>query len=71
MAEIDKLRAQLSEAQSPSVTGLRKRGGATAGSGAETAVKKVKEAVSRQQGVPLEICVGLVVGVFVLTYLFF
>lgn len=67
LAEIDRLRAQLSEAQAPSATGLRKRGG---GKGAETTVEKAKEVVTGQSGVPLEICVGLVVGVFVLTYLF-
>ncbi|WVQ93872.1 hypothetical protein IAU59_000950 [Kwoniella sp. CBS 9459] len=74
LKEIDKLRAELDEARGPQVTGLRKRGNA-GGAGAETVVEKAKEAVanttSGSQGVPLEVCVGLVVGVFVMTYLFF
>ncbi|WWD22278.1 hypothetical protein CI109_106769 [Kwoniella shandongensis] len=72
LKEIDRLRAELEEARGPQVSGLRKRGGAAV-SGAETAVEKAKEAVgvSGTQGVPLEVVVGLVVGVFVMTYLFF
>lgn len=73
-AEIGRLRAQLAEAQGPTATGLRKRGGQAA-AGAETVVEKAKEAVSNVQhgsgGVPLEVVVGVAVGVFVLTYLFF
>jgi hypothetical protein len=74
LKEIDKLRAQLAEAQSPQVTGLRKRGtgaGDDVKAGAETVVEKAKEVVSGTQGVPLEVVVGVAVGVFVLTYLFF
>jgi hypothetical protein len=72
LKEIDRLRAQLAEAQGPQVTGLRRRGtGGDAKAGAETAVEKVKEAVSASNGVPLEVVVGVAVGVFVLTYLFF
>ncbi|WVR03301.1 hypothetical protein IAU60_000292 [Kwoniella sp. DSM 27419] len=77
MQEIDKLRAELEEARGPQVTGLRKRGnagGVNGANGAETLVERTKEAVanpSSQQGVPLEVVVGLVIGVFVMTYLFF
>ena len=76
MAEIEKLREQLSEARAtPSATGLRRRGGGTGGTESETktevAVETAKQVISGQQGVPIEIVVGLVVGVFVLTYLFF
>ncbi|KAK8845329.1 hypothetical protein IAR55_006042 [Kwoniella newhampshirensis] len=72
LKEIDKLRAQLDEARGPQAIGLRKRGSAAV-AGAETAVEKAKEAVgvSGTQGVPLEVVVALVVGVFVMTYLFF
>ncbi|OCF70855.1 MSP domain-containing protein [Kwoniella mangroviensis CBS 8886] len=76
LKEIEKLKSELEEAKNgsgPQVTGLRKRNtGAT--SGAETVIEKAKEAVTTsggQQGVPLEVVAGLVVGVFVLTYLFF
>ncbi|WWD06161.1 hypothetical protein V865_004246 [Kwoniella europaea PYCC6329] len=74
LKEIEKLKSELEEAKNgPQVTGLRKRNtGAT--SGAETVIEKAKEAVMTsggQQGVPLEVVAGLVVGVFVLTYLFF
>ncbi|OCF59981.1 MSP domain-containing protein [Kwoniella mangroviensis CBS 10435] len=76
LKEIEKLKSELEEAKNgsgPQVTGLRKRNtGAT--SGAETVTEKAKEAVTTsggQQGVPLEVVAGLVVGVFVLTYLFF
>jgi hypothetical protein len=74
LAEIDRLRQQLSEAQGPLVTGLRKRGaGAQAGAetAIETAVEKGKEVVAAAQGVPIEVVGGLVLVVFVLTYLFF
>ncbi len=73
LKEIERLRAELDEKNGPSVTGLRKRGGVTVGSnGTETAVEKVKEVIQQSNGgVPLEIVAGLVVGVFVLTYLFF
>ncbi|WRT63451.1 uncharacterized protein IL334_000356 [Kwoniella shivajii] len=81
LKEIDKLRSELEEYKSPQVTGLRKRGtgtNGTSGSGAETIVEKAKDAVANssvtaggQQGVPLEVVVALVAGVFVLTYLFF
>jgi hypothetical protein len=71
LAEIDRLRAQLTDAQGPAVTGLRKRGGAgaTPSAGAETAV--AEKVVSGQQGVPIEVVAALLVGVFVMTYLFF
>ncbi|WVQ81009.1 hypothetical protein IAT38_003116 [Cryptococcus sp. DSM 104549] len=70
LKEIEKLRADLDEARGPNVTGLRKRGGAAGG---ESAVEKPAAAVqaAAQQGVPLEVVVALVAGVFVLTYLFF
>jgi hypothetical protein len=74
LAEIDRLRAQLTDAQGPAVTGLRKRGGAgaTPSAGAETTVaEKAKEVASGQQGVPIEVVAALLVGVFVMTYLFF
>ncbi len=70
MLEIERLKGQLGEAQGPTVTGLRKRGGA----GTDAAGAKTTTAVASQtspQGVPLEICAGLVFAVFVLTYLFF
>ncbi|WVW81578.1 hypothetical protein I302_103573 [Kwoniella bestiolae CBS 10118] len=72
LKEIEKLKGELEEAKGPQVTGLRKRN--TGASGAETVVEKAKEAVTNPggaQGVPLEVVAGLVVGVFVLTYLFF
>lgn len=75
LKEIDKLRTQLAEAQGPQVTGLRRRGtGGAAGevqAGAETVIEKAKEVVAGSNGVPLEVVVGVAVGVFVLTYLFF
>lgn len=64
-------------ADGPQVTGLRRRGGGSvaqqAGEKAEVAVAKAKEAVQQgaSQGVPLEVVVGLVVGTFVMAYLFF
>lgn len=84
MAEIERLRAQLkspgagetdASAEGPTVTGLRRRGGAAASQakeGAEVMVEKAKEAVSSGgQGVPVEVVAALVIGVFVMTYLFF
>ncbi|OWZ30390.1 MSP domain-containing protein [Cryptococcus neoformans var. grubii Br795] len=70
LKEIESLRAQLEEAKGPQVSGLRKRG--TAGGANEPANKPAQAvATAQQQGVPLEIVIGLMVGVFVLTYLFF
>ena len=71
LKEIDTLRTQLEESRGPQVTGLRKRGGATAG--AETTVEKAKEVVhaAGTSGVPVEVVAALLVGVFVMTYLFF
>ncbi|KAL7419962.1 phosphatidylinositol-binding protein scs2 [Cryptotrichosporon argae] len=76
LKEVDRLRAQLAEAQAQttSVTGLRRRG--VPGDAADKVADKagaVAQAVQQQsaQGVPLEVVAGLVVGVFVLTYLFF
>ena len=70
LAEIEQLKSQLAEAQGPQVTGLRKRGGGQGGM--ETAVEKAKEVVhSSGSGVPVEVVGGIVVAVFVLTYLFF
>ena len=69
LAEIDRLRSQLNEAQSPAASGLRNRGGAN-GTATEVAVEKAKEVASGQQGMPVTVCIGLVVGVFLLTYLF-
>ena len=73
LKEIDKLRSDLDEARGPQATGLRKRGGATntSGNGAEVAVEKAKEIVAGNQGVPVEVVAGLVVAVFVMTYMFF
>lgn len=73
LAEVDRLRAQLSEAQGPQVTGLRKRGGTSDGpiAAAEVAVEKAKEAINAPSGVPIEVVAALLVGVFVMTYLFF
>lgn len=83
LAEIEKLRAQLkassageldAEASGPQVTGLRRRGGAAAGQakeGAEVMLEKAKEVVVSSGGVPVEVVAALVVGVFVMTYLFF
>ena len=71
LAEIDRLRAQLAEATGPVVTILRKRGGAQAQASVDTAVEKTKEVVAAAQGIPIEIVGGLVLAVFVLTYLFF
>ncbi|WVN90102.1 uncharacterized protein L203_105337 [Cryptococcus depauperatus CBS 7841] len=70
LKEIERLRAELIEAKGPNITGLRKRG--VPGSIAE-AVKEPATTfqTAQQQGVPLEVVVGLVAGVFVLTYLFF
>ena len=72
LKEVDRLRAQLAEAQGPQVTGLRRRGG-TDGvrAGAETAVEKTKEVVAGNQGVPIEVVGALMLAVFALTYLFF
>ncbi|EIW67846.1 hypothetical protein TREMEDRAFT_44861 [Tremella mesenterica DSM 1558] len=75
LKELDSLRAQLAEAQGPQVTGLRRRGGPapTNGTSVETAVEKAKDVVQNvgTQGVPVEVVAALVVGVFVMTYLFF
>ena len=73
LREIDRLKEQLAEAVGPQVTGLRKRGGATASNavaGAEVAVDKVKQ-VAASSGVPIEVVGALVLAVFILTYLFF
>jgi hypothetical protein len=72
LKEIDKLRSELDEARGPQATGLRKRGGASiTASGAEVAVEKAKEVIQGNQGVPIEVVAGLVVAVFVMTYMFF
>ncbi|ORY31962.1 PapD-like protein [Naematelia encephala] len=72
LAEIERLRAQLAEAQGPSVTGLRKRGGAAPGaSGPQVAVEKAKEVVHSADGISPPIVAGLLFAVFALTYLFF
>jgi hypothetical protein len=72
LKEIDRLRSDLEEARGPQATGLRKRGGATSGaSGPEVAVEKAKEVIQGNQGVPIEVVAGLVVAVFVMTYMFF
>ena len=72
MKEIDRLKAQLAEAQSPQVTGLRRRGGgASDASGVEVMTEKAKKVVSGTSGVPLEVTGGLMLVVFILTYLFF
>lgn len=73
LAEIERLKGQLAEAQGPTVTGLRKRGGAGAGVGAVGAPVAGNKVATQTatQGVPLEVCAGLVFAVFVLTYLFF
>ena len=73
LKEIDRLRSDLDEARGPQATGLRKRGGASTsgGSGAEVAVEKAKEVIHGNQGVPIEVVAGLVVAVFVMTYMFF
>ncbi|ODN75841.1 hypothetical protein, variant 1 [Cryptococcus amylolentus CBS 6039] len=70
LKEIERLKAEVAEKTGPQVTGLRKRG---VQGGADTIVEKPVQAaaVAAQQGVPLEVVVGLVAGVFVLTYLFF
>lgn len=65
----------MEEAKGPGAIGLRRRGGAAGAGGisgeVETVVEKAKEVVQSAQGVPVEVVAGLVVGVFVLTYLFF
>lgn len=81
MAEVERLQAQAGnntgaeQDGGPQVTGLRRRGGGSiaqqAGEKAEVAVEKAKETVQTGQGVPLEVVVGLVVAVFMMTYLFF
>lgn len=71
LAEIERLQAQLAEAQGPQVTGLRKRGGASTSATVDTAVEKAKEVVAASQGVPVEVVGALLFAVFVLTYLFF
>ena len=73
MEEIESLRRQLNDASSPTVTGLRKRGGATSTGSAnvDTVVEKAKDVVAGSQGVPVEVVGGLLLAVFVLTYLFF
>ncbi|EKD01418.1 hypothetical protein A1Q2_04260 [Trichosporon asahii var. asahii CBS 8904] len=70
LAENDRLRAQLAEAQGPNVVGLRKRGGAAADGGVATKTATAVQAAPAQ-GVPVEVCAGLVFVVFILTYLFF
>lgn len=69
------MKAQLKdESSGPQVTGLRRRGNAAAGQakeGAEVMVDKAKEVLATSQGVPVEVVAALVVGVFVMTYLFF
>lgn len=70
LKEIESLRAQLEEAKGPQVSGLRKRG--ITGGANETVNKPAQTvAAAQQQGVPLEVVIGLMVAVFVLTYLFF
>ncbi|KAK4684401.1 hypothetical protein P7C73_g5777, partial [Tremellales sp. Uapishka_1] len=76
--EIERLKLEIQELKGPQVSGLRKRNGGTDGSATSTAagavtdtVEKAKTAVGASQGVPLEVVVALVGGVFVLTYLFF
>ncbi|WVQ76443.1 hypothetical protein IAR50_006110 [Cryptococcus sp. DSM 104548] len=71
LKEIERLKAEVAESKGPQVTGLRKRG--VQGGAADTIVEKPVQAAAAaaQQGVPLEVVVGLVAGVFVLTYLFF
>lgn len=73
LKEIDRLRSDLDEARGPQATGLRKRGGAgaSAGTATEVAVEKAKEVVQGNQGVPIEVVAGLVLAVFVMTYMFF
>lgn len=71
LAENDRLRAQLAEAQGPNVVGLRKRGGAAAEGGAATKTATATVQSTSAQGVPVEVCAGLVFVVFILTYLFF
>lgn len=83
LKEVERLQAQVdgptsaagAGASEPTVTGLRRRGGGSVNTGAgasvDTAVEKAKEVVSGNQGVPLEVVAGLVVAVFVMTYLFF
>lgn len=83
LAEVERLTAELKiaggagkeeDTSGPQVTGLRRRGGAAASQakeGAEVMMEKAKEVVVSSGGVPVEIVAGLVVGVFVMTYLFF
>lgn len=74
LAEIERLKSQLADAQGPTVTGLRKRGGAGGAADASSAAGSSVAATTKPagaQGVPLEVCAGLVFAVFVLTYLFF
>lgn len=73
LLEIERLRSQLNEAQGPSVTGLRKRGGVGANdnSGANTQLASKVTGQQAASGVPIEVVAGLVFGVFILTYLFF
>ncbi|CAK9786241.1 VAMP-associated protein [Cutaneotrichosporon oleaginosum] len=73
LQENDNLKQQIAALQNaaPAASGLRKRGGAgtdVAGAGIKTATTT---APGQAQGVPLEVCAGLVFAVFVLTYLFF
>lgn len=71
--EIKELKEKLANATTnpTTIAGLRKRGGGVSEGGAVggEAEVKMKEAVG--QGVPVEVVAGLVVGVFVMTYLFF
>lgn len=73
LLEIDRLRKDLDEAKGPQATGLRRRGGgaATDGTATEVAVEKAKQVVQGNQGVPIEVVAGLVLAVFVMTYMFF
>lgn len=82
LAEVERLQNQLGSTAGagagtePQVTGLRRRGGgavtgASVSDKAEVVVEKAKEVVAGNQGVPLEVVVGLVAATFVMTYLFF
>lgn len=70
--EIKQLKEKLANATTnpTTIAGLRKRGGGVSDGGAVgDAEVKMKEAVG--QGVPVEVVAALVLGVFVMTYLFF
>ena len=68
LSEIDSLRTRLAEAQAPSATGLRRRGG---GPSTEVAVNKTPQVTGGKGGIPVTVVVALVVGVFAVTYLLF